>query len=397
MRVAFLANKYLDPRRSGSWSGLPYFIRRALEDAGVETSLIWCEDRHRMACWVQFFYWRIRHRRRYLRYCNERLLQGYARQIERRLASAPPADAVFSVSTWLLAFLRTDLPTVLYTDACFSALLGFYESFSNLAPASVFEGHLVERLALNRCSRVIYSTSWAARAAQDAYDVDPAKTHVVFYGAGFHDPPDPADVAALIRARNPASCSLLLVGVDWKRKGADVAVAAVSALQARGCNARLTIVGCRPPPGRTLPPFVEVIPFLDKETAEGRRQLHRLYRRSHFFILPSRAEASAVVFSEAGAYGLPSLASEVGGLSSIIVNNLNGRLFSADAPGEAYADYLLALVRNPLRYRALARQSLEESVSRLSWKVSGPRLAEILGEAVRRRTEMPPVAAVRRA
>ncbi len=397
MRVAFLANKYLDPRRSGSWSGLPFFIRRALEDAGVETSLIWCEDRHRMACWMQFLYWRFRHRRRYLRYCNERLLRGYARQISRHLALAPPADAIFSVSTWLLAFLQTDRPTVLYTDACFSALLGFYDSFSNLAPSSVFEGHLTERLALSRCSRVVYSTHWAAQAAQKAYDVDPAKTQVVFYGAGFHDPPEPAEVAALIRARHPAPCDLLLVGVDWQRKGADVAVAAVTALQARGCHARLTIVGCRPPRGRDLPPYVEVIPFLDKETAEGRRQLHRLYRRSHFFLLPSRAEASAVVFSEAAAYGLPSLATDVGGLSSIIINDLNGRLFSADAPGAAYADYLYTLIRNPARYRALARQSLDESVNRLSWKVSGPKLAEILADSVLQRSGMPPVVAARRA
>ncbi|HTQ32100.1 MAG TPA: glycosyltransferase family 4 protein [Opitutaceae bacterium] len=392
MRVAFLANKFFDPSRPGSWSGLPFFIRRALEDAGVETDVIGCEDSRRAACWMQFFYWRLMHRKRYLRYCHEGLLQGYARQIQRRLALHPRVDAVFSVSTWLLAFLQTELPTVLYTDACFSAMVGFYESFSNLAPCSIFEGHQAEQMALNRCSRIIYSTHWAARTAQEYYDVDPAKIRVVFYGGGLHDPPELEDISKLIRARDLTSCHLLLVGVDWHRKGADIAVHAAETLQTRGCNARLTIVGCRPPRPVRLPPFVEVIPFIDKGREEGRRQLHEIYKRSHFFILPSRAEASGVVFSEAAAYGLPALAADVGGISSVIINGVNGRLFSPAANGREYADYILSVTTDPGRYRALASRSLKEAATRLSWKVSGPKMAEILSELVAARADANPAA-----
>lgn len=382
MRVAFLANKFLDPRSPGSWSGLPFYTKRALEDAGVETQMVWCDESHQAQCWMRFFYWRLLHRKRYLRYCNEKLLQGYARQIEQRLAAGPPVDAVFSVSTWLLAFLKTELPTILYTDACFGALLGFYASFSNLAPASLLEGHHVEQLALNRCTRIIYSTHWAARSAQEYYDFDPAKLNVVFYGANIHDPPDPEDIANVIRARDLKQCNLLLVGVDWERKGVDVAVRAVEELQARGCNARLTVVGCKPPRPRLLPSCVEVIPFIGKGTPEGRRRINEIYRRSHFFILPSRAEASAIVFSEAGAFGLPCLATDVGGIPSIIINDVNGRLFNRAANGSEYAEYILALMRSPARYQALAMRSLNESVTRLSWKVAGPKVAEILHEAV---------------
>jgi glycosyltransferase involved in cell wall biosynthesis len=393
MRVAFLANKYLDPRRAASWSGLPFFIRRALEDAGIDTWLVWCHESHRAACWLQFVYWRLWHRRRYLRYCHEGLLRGYARQIERRLAAGPPTDAVFSVSTWLLAFLRTELPTVLYADACFRAMLGFYESFSNLAPASVRAGHRVERLALSRCRRIIYPTHWAARAAQEFYHVDPAKISVVFYGGGFHEPPNPAEIADEIRRRALDPCRLLLVGVDWKRKGADIAVQAVEAIQAQGGRVRLTVVGCRPPPSPPLPPGVEVVPFIDKQSEEGRLQLDRLFRQSHFFILPSRAEAAGIVLSEAAAYGLPCLVTDTGGISSNVLNGCNGRVFSPAATGRDYAEYVLRMMKNVPRYRALARRSLEESVNRLSWKVSGPRLAEILNEIVPGPDRPRPVAA----
>ena len=45
MRIAFVANKYLDPRTPNSWSGLPfYFIRRSLESAGVEIDTFVLEE-----------------------------------------------------------------------------------------------------------------------------------------------------------------------------------------------------------------------------------------------------------------------------------------------------------------------------------------------------------------
>jgi glycosyltransferase involved in cell wall biosynthesis len=380
MRVAFLANRYLDPRSPASWSGLPYFAKRALENAGVETQVVWCNDRHRSTSWARFFYWHLVHRKRYLWRSNLGLLKGYARQIETQLAYGPPVDAVFSVSTWLLAFLRTSLPTVFYTDACFGALLGFYESFSNLAPPSISEGHIVEQQALDRCSRAIYSSHWAARKAREFYNVDPAKLSVICFGAGFHHLPDPADIENLIRKRNLSQCNLLLVGVDWIRKGADIAVDAVKALQKRGFNARLTIVGCTPPRDRRLPSFVELIPFLDKRSSEGQNLLQQLFRRSHFFIFPTRADALGIVLSEAGAYGIPALATDVGGVSSIILNEVNGRLFDFSAPGEVYAEYIASVITNAERYRQMSVRSLHESVTRLSWDVAGSKIAEILDQ-----------------
>ena len=40
MRIAFVANKYLDPWTPNSWSGLPYFIRQSLEGAGIEVETL---------------------------------------------------------------------------------------------------------------------------------------------------------------------------------------------------------------------------------------------------------------------------------------------------------------------------------------------------------------------
>jgi glycosyltransferase involved in cell wall biosynthesis len=389
MRVAFPASCFLNPDDIKSWSGLPFFIRRALTNAGLEIVTIPLVD-HTNPDWQlsRFLYWRWLRGKRYLRYCGSRLLKGYARQIEQYLA-ANPVDAVFSPSTWPITYLETELPVVFWTDACFAGMLDFYGSFTNLASPSIQAGHAAEQAALDRCTRAIYSSHWAAQTAVRHYQVDPAKISVVSFGGNFLEPPTLKEAAAAVRARDMAPCHLLLVGVDWERKGANVAVETVLALNAAGLNARLTVVGCKPPPAQPLPAGVEIIPFIGKETAAQRRQLAELYKRSHFFIMPSRAEAFGIVFAEASAFGVPCLATEVGGLPSVIIDEVNGRLFPLGTGGVEYADYILACMEDPSRYRELAMRTAREGATRLSWNASGRKVAKILKETIQPRTAAP--------
>lgn len=384
MRIAFLGNHYLDPDNCRSWSGLPYFMRRALEDAGVETITIAPQDNEDPRRLMRLLYWRWFHGKRYLKYCEPRLLQNHARQCERRLASVT-VDAVFSPSTWPLAYLQTDLPMVFWTDASFAGVLDFYDSFTNVAPLSVAAGHVVDQQALARCARAIFSSEWAATTARESYAVTPDKVRVVPFGANLLEAPTAEEALGIVRRRPMQPCRLLLVGVDWRRKGADIAVETAELLNQRGIESILTVVGCTPPAGRTLPPCVEVVPFLGKASADDRRRLNALYERSHFFIMPTRAEAFGIVYAEAGTFGVPSLATQVGGLATVIRSGINGELFPLDAKAERYADWIAALITHPSAYRELAAKAAEDAASRLSWRVAGRRVAAIFAEVLRER------------
>lgn len=382
MRIAFLATEYYDPDTPRSWSGLPFFMRHAMESAGIETVTLSPVDTRQAARMARFLYWRWMRGKRYLKQCDPSLLKNHARQYERGLAGIS-VDAVFSPSTWPLAYLETDLPTVFWTDACFAGVLDFYHSFTDIAPPSINAGHLIEQQALNRCARAIYSTDWAAETTKRFYLIPEEKVNVVPFGGNVLEPPSLTEVAAIVRQRPAAPLQLLLVGVDWVRKGVDIAVDTVKALCASGLECRLTIVGCAPPPGRRLPACVEVIPFIGKDTPEDRQRLNELYARSHFFIMPTRAEAFGIVFAEASAFGVPCLGTAVGGLPSVIKDGVNGHLFPLEAGGEDYADWILSMISNPARYRELALSAAEHATAKLSWSVAGKRIAGILNEVVR--------------
>jgi glycosyltransferase involved in cell wall biosynthesis len=144
----------------------------------------------------------------------------------------------------------------------------------------------------------------------------------------------------------------------------------------------LTIVGCSAPKNTPIPAYVEVSPFIGKEAVEGRRRLREIFGRSHFFVMPTRAEAFGLVFAEACAFGVPCLATKLGGLPSVIVDDVNGRLFPVGTGGAVYADHIAGLMRDPVRYQKLALRAAHEAMTRLSWKISGSKVADLF-EAMR--------------
>src|SRR5580658_2555926 len=114
MRIAFVANSYLDPGKPTSWSGLPYFIRRSLERAGVDVETFVLPEPDRTGSMLRYAYWRFLRRRRYLMACEARVLRHYAREIERSLGTMK-ADAVFCPSSWPASYLHAEIPTIFWT------------------------------------------------------------------------------------------------------------------------------------------------------------------------------------------------------------------------------------------------------------------------------------------
>jgi glycosyltransferase involved in cell wall biosynthesis len=84
-------------------------------------------------------------------------------------------------------------------------------------------------------------------------------------------------------------------------------------------------------------------------------------------LLPTRADATPIVISEACANGLPVLATDTGGLGGSITDGVNGFLLPYEARGNAYADKIRRVIENPKAYAALVTSSRDEYEQRLNW------------------------------
>lgn len=376
MKIAYVTS--YDPLNIESWSGSPYHMLMALRDSGFHAEIVHnLRDSYRYLTHAKKFVYEKILSKTYLRDRHAPTLRSFADQIETALAPLQ-CDVVFSPSTVPLAYLRTDKPIVFWTDATFAGMIDFYPSFSNLCRETLRNGNDMEQKALARSRLAIYSSEWAADSAIRNYDVDPERIKVVPFGANVECRRDMNDIRRMLSEKNMDVCRLLFMGVDWHRKGGDIALEVALRLNRKGLPTELHVVGCQPP--FTPPEFVKLHGFVSKRTEAGRKKLDQLFNGAHFLIVPSRAECAAVVFAEASSFGLPSIATDVGGIPTVIRNDRNGRTFALTADPDDYCAYIIQAMSRQENYEDLALSSFNEYADRLNWRAAGRKVGELLRE-----------------
>lgn len=379
MKIAYVSS--YDARNIRSWSGTPYHMSKFLDSEATPVEYI-CPLQVDILSKLNLiskkvFYKYVRHQH-YLGDWNIPTLKNYAKQISDKLSSSKP-DIVLSPVTYTLAYLECQQPMAFWADATFAGLVNYYPWHSNLSEESIKLGNLLEQRVLDKCKVAIYSSEWAANTAKKNYKVNPDKIKVVPYGGNFECNNTLEDIKSMVSSKSQKSCKLLFLGVNWERKGGDIAFAVAKALNEAGLKTELTIVGCQPVLEQPYPDFVKPLGFISKSTESGKKQIEQLLSESHFLILPSRADCTPIVLSEANSFGVPCLTSVAGGISTIIKNDLNGKTFKEQFVTEC-CNYVLSLFSNYSQYQNLALSSFEEYQNRLNWSVATATVKKILQE-----------------
>ncbi len=353
------------------WSGLGYFIAKAIENnlgplhyiGNLETKRFFDYELKRIGSKLLF-------NKRYETNIAPKVAKHYADQIEQRL-NGKDFDLIFCPGTVPISMIKTKVPIVIWTDACQPGLLDFYDSKDKLTQESFRHGVDIEKLALDNSALAVFSSEWAASIALNYHKINPSKVKVVPFGANVTHNNTTDDIKKFIAKRDKGICKLLFVGVDWIRKGGDIALNTAIELNRKGLKTELSIVGVEPIVDKPLPEYVKSLGFISKSTKEGTDYLNKLFQESHFLIVPSQAEAYGLVFCEANSFGVPALATNVGGITTIINNDINGRTFSKYTAVVEYVNYISDLMNDYEKYQKLALSSFNEYKTRLNWNTAG--------------------------
>lgn len=365
MKVGFVAR--WSPLDKRSWSGTSYYTFREIQKyAEVET----------------FYFkwpWYLRewlttqkslNRKLFKKHTSVEFLTAYARYFSKRLnqeLKKRPVDLLFvSASPQLISFLKTDIPVIFMTDATFQQIQGYYPYFSHLAAYNVRQGIALDKKAFEKASYCMLASEWCRQSAIRDYGISSEKILVAPCGANLDSVP------ALSGLNHPSSarCRLLFLGVEWDRKGGDIALDTFRQLQQKGFSPHLHIIGCVPPHDLTAEKNITVIPFLDKNKAEDFQQLEKIFQETDFLFLPTRAECAGVVFSEASAYGIPSITTDTGGVTTYVKEGINGFALPFEAGGEVYAATIAAIITDTgrlLQLKQNARRYYEEQLNWTRW------------------------------
>jgi glycosyltransferase involved in cell wall biosynthesis len=378
-----------DPADIRAWSGTVHNIARMLEDQGFAMEYMpnLMRDRRLLMKAVAKSRAYFKGGRPEPVDRRKQTADRMARLISARLERSD-VKIVYAPSSIPIARLRTSCFKVFHTDATFAGIIHQYPELADYPPEFIEEGHDLEREALHNCDLAIYSSHWAARSAVDDYGASPDKVFVVPFGSNLGVERDHKEVSTAIRQRSDKRCDLLFVGVHWQRKGGDMVLEAAEALRKMGHDVRLNIIGSKPPMDDP-PAYVNVIPFLDKSKPADRDRLAQIVERSHFLILPSRADCTPIVVNECNSLGVPCLTSDVGGLPEMIREGRNGHLFALDGPATAYAECIDGYMKDRQAYEKLALGAFQEHAEWLSWKASGERIRKAIMDRLEVKLQVP--------
>lgn len=147
--------------------------------------------------------------------------------------------------------LRTDKPIIYLSDATFNIMADYY--FKGLSAYAIKQGNKVEQRAMDRSKAIIVSSQWVANSVINDYHQNPSKIHIVEFGANLND----KDIIEKTFDYN-GHLHILFLGVDWKRKGGQIAVDACKWLNENGVLATLHIVGIK-----ELDESIKKLPYVD--------------------------------------------------------------------------------------------------------------------------------------
>lgn len=372
MKVAFVAIG--DPYDRRTWAGTPHYALREMSrrlpdlqvvDTGrMDAALInsnrvtrrigWDVAREPFSTWL------------------------YARMLERKLREISP-DVVLSIgASNKLVDTLSAWPIVHVSDALFETITSYYSKYHRLSDRSRSLGNKIQQRLINRCSAILLTSEWARDSAEEFYNVEAGLIKVVPIGANLDRDP----TRAILRAPKP-KLRILFVGIAWERKGGPLLLEVFRHVRKAVPDAELHIAGCTPPEARGQP-GVSVHGYLKKSDPRQRGLLERLYEDAALFAMLSLEEAFGLVYCEAAAYGLPSVALRTGGVPTIVRHDHSGMLFDpSDAPS-SMAERIVRLWADQAKYDSMRTAARDEFEKRLNWTAWGDAVECELRAAVAR-------------
>jgi glycosyltransferase involved in cell wall biosynthesis len=300
----------------------------------------------------------------------------YSKQLEKDLLASKVDILFVPAAPQLIAYCKTDVPVIFMTDASFQQIQGYYDSFDNLAAYNIRQGIELDKKAFENAAHCMLASNWAKQSAINDYSIPESKITVAPLGANLDVIPS---VNELKKEKNKI-CQLLFLGVEWERKGGQIALDTFKILQKNGVGAHLTIIGCIPPgyiEGKNDVKHITVIPYINKHDKQEAKQLYTIIRNSDFLLLPTRAECAGVVFCEASAFGVPSITTNTGGVSTYVQDGINGFALAVTATAGEYANKIQELFLNDEKYLQLCISSRKKYEDELNWGAWGKSFYDI--------------------
>ena len=316
----------------------------------------------------------------------------YAREWSWRLRSAYKLYATASsylapLSVDFVRTLRRDRPDAFFVQDYSSGRFDVFLAVARLlgvplityhsgSTADAYTGWFFRKHTLRRASAILVTSTREARYLSDEFGVDPARCRIIL------TPIDTTVFAPHHRDPNHDRYLLFVGRLDDAVKRVSAILAAFG--RAKGPHdVRLLVVGdggdgpkLRSLGRELLGDAVEFLGWVEEP-----ERLARLYANADGLVLASVSEGFPTVVGEALACGTPVIATDVGGVSEVVTDQITGRLIPA-GDDVALTATLTEVIEQPAHFTAMRPAARRVAEERLGRAVVGGELIEIFNRVL---------------
>jgi glycosyltransferase involved in cell wall biosynthesis len=345
-----------DPTDPKTWSGVPAGISSGLSAAGAEPVPIDARfpgtsklaNALRMS-WADAT-------------ANGAFAAASGIKANRAIERAGRIDGVIAIGSGFI--LSVDAPFVTFEDITVAQAVQQTTdpAYRSLSEAAARRWRARQKRIYKRARACCIASAWAARSVHEDYGVPEDKVHVVGFGRNA----EPGETAE----RDWSVPRFLFVGFDWERKRGAAVVEAFVEVRERYPGATLDLVGRHPD--------IEVDGVTGHGTISlgseaGRKKYDDLFARATCFLMPSVFEPFGIAYLDAGAAGVPSIGTSVGGAPDAVGR---GGLVVDPDDDDALLDAMLELsvAETAQRLGGLA----QENSAQFTWRAFAERMLRAL-------------------
>lgn len=384
-KILFIGKTFAEDRTA--WSGTIYQTIQGLKRAGYQVDYLKADRDYKQSFWDKLLvtYWlKVPH----LLGKNIRMDESFYDVMRYKSTfknfDFTPYDIVF-IDTYIsivYALPKTlNAKVVHLADATVDSLFDYYIEFSNLMFHNYWEAHFIGKNAFRRSDLLIASSDWCKRNAIELYGCESSKIKVVEFGANIDFDDIPATPKEIDEKQQ---LNIYWSGVNWARKGGNIALECCEDLLRRGYNIVFNITGLKKLPKEcfdsqgNMKSYIKNYGFLNKNDKESYRRLISIMKDQDIFLFPSKAECSSIALCEANGFGLPCFVYDTGGTSNYVVNDVNGYMLPLDSDGGAsFARCIIDCIEGK-KLNRLSRGAVLRYKEHLNWNVWSLKIKQIL-------------------
>lgn len=285
-----------------------------------------------------------------------------AQLVQKKLSDCDALISLAASSQSLL--IPKDRPLIQVTDSSFEAMSRSYYRNGQLSRLSFYQGKAVDYLSSRKSDHYVVASDWSADVLMRDLGLASGKITVAPFGPGTLPVSQPP-----VREEHE-ELRVLFIASDWKRKGGDTVLTAVAEARTKR-KITLTVVGQKPASG--LPEWVNFLGRL------SRQELSIQYFSHDVLVEPTQASAGGVVITDAIAHGLPIIATNVGGVPTLVQDGETGFLIEdLTSPNNHLSHLMSSLSQSSLQ--EFSAHCLKDYSQRMNWDSWSRELLNVVNE-----------------